>query len=94
MLAGGAAVLLIGLALLDFPYRVLYYNRFDAVTWNRVYCYNLGERRDDVLLFCPELRPPRNRIVSKRTDLTPTGVTESIFTRFSKQPGTPGPDAH
>ena len=94
MLAGGAAVVLLGLALLDFPYRLLRQNRFVAVTWNGVYCYNIGERWDDLLLFCPDLRPPRNRIVSKSTNLTPTGVTESIFTRFSKQPGTPRPDAH
>jgi RIO-like serine/threonine protein kinase len=91
MLGGGAAVVLIGLALLDFPYRVLYYNRFDAVTWNGAYCYKIGERRDDLLLFCPELQPPRNRIVDRRTNLTPTGVTESIFTRFAKQLGTPAP---
>ena len=94
MLAGGAAVVLLGLALLDFPYRVLLQNQFVAVTWNGAYCYNIGERRDDLLLFCPDLQPPRNRIVSKQTTLTPTGVTESIFTRFSKQPGTHGPATH
>jgi hypothetical protein len=97
MLAGGAAVVLLGLALLDFPYRMLLHNQFPAVTWNRDYCYITGERRDDLLLFCPGLQPPRNRIVNRRTTLTPTGVTESIFTRFSKLSnplGTPGPDTH
>jgi serine/threonine protein kinase len=94
MVAGGAAVVLLGLVLLDLPYRMLYHNQFDAVTWNGVYCYNIGERQDDLLLFCPDLQPPRNRIVSKQTNLTPTGVTESIFTRFSKQPGAPGPGTH
>jgi hypothetical protein len=94
MLAGGAAVVLLGLALLDLPYRVLLQNQFVAVMWNGGYCYVIGERRDDLLLFCPGLQPPRSRIVSKRTDLAPTGVTESIFTRFSKQPGTPGPGTH
>jgi hypothetical protein len=94
MLAGGAAAVLIGLALLDFPYRILLHNKFDAVTSNGVYCYKIGDRGDEVLLFCPGLQPPRNRIVSKRTTLTSTGVTESIFTRFSKQIGTPGPGTH
>jgi hypothetical protein len=94
MLAGGVAVVLLALAALDFPHRLFRHNQFVAVTWNGVYCYVIGDRRDDVLLFCPGLEPPRNRIVSKHTDLTPTGVTESIFTRFSKQFGTPGPDTH
>jgi hypothetical protein len=93
MLAGGAAVVLLGLALLDFPYRILWHNQFDAVLWNGVYCYDIGQRRDDLLLFCPELQP-RNRIINRQTPLTPTGVTESIFTRFAKQLGTPGPDTH
>jgi hypothetical protein len=94
MLAGGAAVVLLGLALLDFPYRVLLHNQFAAVMWNGVYCYMIGDRGDDVLLFCPGFQPPRNRIVSTQADLMPTGVTESIFTRFSNQSGTPGPGAH
>jgi hypothetical protein len=94
MVAGGVAVVLLGLALLDFPYRMLLHNKFDAVTSNGVYCYRIGERGDDVLLFCPGLPPPRTRIVNGQTDLTPTGVTESIFTRFSKQPRTSGPGTH
>jgi hypothetical protein len=88
MLAGGAAAVLLGLVLLDFPYRMGWHNQFDAVTWNGVYCYKTGDRPDDLLLFCPGLQP-RNRIVNKPANLTPTGVTESIFTRFSKPLGTP-----
>ena len=93
LLAGGAIVLLLGLAMLDFPFRTLYHNRFAAATWSGFDCYVLGERRDDLLLFCPELKPPRNRIVPRQTDLIRSGVLESIFTRFSRQSGIPVPES-
>jgi hypothetical protein len=44
----------------------------------------MGERGDDVLLFCPRLNPPRNRIVSNGAkELERLGVKESLFTQFS-----------
>ena len=82
--AGGAVVTCVALFFLHFPYRLLYFNRvFEAVSWNGAYCYLIGEREDDSLLFCPEMQPPRNRIVRKDDEtLMRSGITESIFTRF------------
>ena len=89
LLAGAAATIVLALASLDYPFR-LFNNlgtQFDAARWQNADCYILGERRDDVLLFCPALEPTRHRIV-KNTDTTlqRTGVRESIFTRFSQTP--------
>jgi len=91
MLAGAAATIVIALASLDYPFR-LFNDRgsqFDAARWQGQDCYIIGERHDDVLLFCPALQPSRNRIV-KRADpaLERTGVRESIFTTFGQSPGT------
>jgi hypothetical protein len=83
-IAGGIVTTCVSIALLNFPYRMLYFNKsFEAVTWKSNYCYAIGERGDDVLLFCPDLSPPRNRTVKKSEgDLMRLGVKESIFDRF------------
>jgi RIO-like serine/threonine protein kinase len=83
-IAGGVVSTCVAVALLNFPYRMLYFNKsFEAVTWRNNHCYAIGERGDDVLLFCPELSPPRNRVVKRSdSDLTPLGVKESIFSRY------------
>jgi serine/threonine protein kinase len=83
-IAGGIVATCVAVALLNFPYRMLYFNKsFEAVTWKSNHCYAIGERGDDVLLFCPELSPPRNRTVKKgASDLTWLGVKESIFSRY------------
>jgi serine/threonine protein kinase len=81
---GGIVATCVAVALLHFPYRMLYFNKsFEAVTWNTNYCYAIGERGNDVLLFCPELSPPRNRVVKKGdSGLTWLGVRESLFSRY------------
>jgi predicted Ser/Thr protein kinase len=87
MLVGAAATIVLALASLDYPFRLLNYwgTQFDVVRWQNQHCYVLGERRDDVLLFCPELQPSRNRIVKNSdTTLERTGMRESIFTRFGQ----------
>jgi hypothetical protein len=85
LLLGGVAVALLAMLMLDFPYRLLYgHNSFEAAQWKGTRCYILGERADDVLLFCPSLDPPRNRIVSRRSpELERLGINESLFTPFS-----------
>src|SRR5205807_8361772 len=57
LLFGAVAIGLLALASLDYPFRMLYWNRFEAVKWQGVDCYLLGQRADDVLLFCPALQP-------------------------------------
>jgi hypothetical protein len=95
MLAAGMAVLVLILAFLYFPYRLLLKNEFEAVTWNGTECYLLGERSEDALLFCPDLAPPRSRVVRKSGNLQRLGRVESIFTKFSPGAGggAPGQDA-
>jgi RIO-like serine/threonine protein kinase len=86
LLAGGAVVTCVALALLHFPYRLLYFNSlfpFEAATWNNSRCYIAGERGDDRLLYCPELEPPRTRTVKKGdASVVPLGVRESPFSRY------------
>jgi hypothetical protein len=85
LLAGGGAVVLLALMLLDFPYRMLWFNdTFEVARWQGARCYILGERDDDVLLFCPLVELPRNRVVSRRSkELQRLGTQENIFTQFS-----------
>jgi hypothetical protein len=66
-LVGGAAVFLLVLMFLDFPYRLIAWDprKAQEVKWHGAECYILGERQIDVLLFCPQLPPPRNNIVRK-----------------------------
>jgi serine/threonine-protein kinase len=80
------AVFMIGLTLasLDLPYRLLLHNKFDAVSWKGETCYLLGQRTDDVLLFCPRLPTPRNRVVPKaEAQLTPLRHRENVYTAFA-----------
>jgi hypothetical protein len=89
MLAGAVAVITLAFASLDYPYRLFnqWGTQFDAARWQGQDCYVLGERSDDVLLFCPAL-PSRNRIVKKGDEtLERTGVRESIFSQFGHTPG-------
>jgi hypothetical protein len=97
ILAGGAAVLLLSLLLLDFPYRLLAWQGrdFNEVTWQGDSCFILGERQKDrsipgerqtdLLLFCPEATRPRNRIVHVNDpDLGRSGAVKDIFTNVAK----------
>jgi serine/threonine protein kinase len=82
--AGGVAILILSLLLLDFPWRFIYRREFEVATWQGHHCYVIGERADDFLLFCPQISVPRNRRVSKRaTDLELAGVKENIFSLLS-----------
>ena len=83
-IAGGAIATCVALAFLHFPYRLLYANKFKAVTWADSRCYVTGERGSQLLLFCPLLESPRNRRVSANDSrLVDLGVSENIFTLYS-----------
>lgn len=87
-LLGVAAVTLLALGSLQLPYRLLRHNEFETAKWDGKQCYITGERTEDLLLFCPELQPPRNRIVQKKTKTVERlRLRENIFTRFSLVPG-------
>lgn len=62
--AGGVVVMVLMLVLLDFPWRLLTQSQtFAEARWNGLQCYELGEHGSERLLFCPDLDPPRNRVV-------------------------------
>jgi hypothetical protein len=85
VLAGAGAAIFLSFASLDFPYRLLLHNEFEAARWNGASCYILGERTDDLLLFCPDLPVPRNRVVQKSTaTVERQGRRESLFTAFGR----------
>jgi hypothetical protein len=82
ILAGGVAVVVLSLLLLDFPYRLLaaHKRNFEAATWSEDSCFILGERQAQVLLFCPDAPVPRNRIVrADDTSLKRLGLVQDIF---------------
>lgn len=84
--AGGVLSTCLALALLHVPYRLLYFNKsFEAVSFNGSRCYGIGERGDQLLLFCPDLPPPRNRTVDGNdARIGRLGVTESIFSHIGQ----------
>jgi hypothetical protein len=87
ILAGGVAVLLLSLLLLDFPYRLLAQGKrsFEAVNWSGDSCFLLGERQGHFLLFCPDAETPRNRIVrGDDPSLKRLGYIKDIFTDVAK----------
>jgi hypothetical protein len=87
VIVAAAAILALAMLLLHFPYRLLYHAELEVVAWDGRRCYVLGERRDETLLFCPDLEPPRNRIVNAAaTGLARLGTRENPFERTSFSP--------
>jgi hypothetical protein len=70
----------------NLPYRLFSHSEFERVDYGSLRCYDIGKAADEVLMYCPELGPPRNRIV-KQSDpsLVRLGIVESIF---APQPST------
>lgn len=82
----GVAVTLCSLVLFQtVPFRVLYHNSAERVTFRSERCYLVDERANDLLLFCPKRPPPWTQIV-KASDrsLTRDGELESIFSNAGK----------
>jgi len=78
MLVAIAATLVV---MANLPYRLFSYSEFERVDYGNLRCYDVGKAADEVLVYCPEVGPPRNRIV-KQSDpsLHRLGIVESIFT--------------
>jgi hypothetical protein len=85
MWVAGSVVTCMALFCLHLPYRLLIYrNNFDAVRWADAYCLVIGERDTTVLLFCPDLQPPRNRTINRGDkSLVVLGEQDRLFTRFA-----------
>jgi hypothetical protein len=88
MWLGGALATSIALACLHMPYRLLIYrNYFEVVQWNGARCSIIGQNDVSYLLFCPDVEPPRNRIVGRNDrELRFVGAQERLFNRFSATP--------
>ena len=79
--AGVAGLVLAFLLMWALPYRVTWHNEFQRVQYNGDRCYAIGRRAEELLLHCPEISPPHNRVVSRSDPgLRHEDVIESIFT--------------
>jgi hypothetical protein len=85
---GGAAVLILSLLILDFPYKLIASveaRHFHQVQWRGATCFIIGDKQIDLLLFCPGEPPPRNRIVRKSDpDLEDMNKDDDVFIDVEK----------
>lgn len=77
---GGIALIVLTFAVMVLPYRISWQNGAERVQWERNRCYQLGTTDSTILLYCPDLAVPRNRVLPANTPLIRTGRIESIFT--------------
>jgi len=84
---GGGALamvtMLFVLALLaaEIPYRFIWKNNFERINVGQDRCYAIGESGSQLLTFCPDVPPPRTRIVGRDNPVVQrSGTFESIFT--------------
>jgi len=79
-----ACIAVLGVAVIvnDAPYRLVYDTARERVILDGQRCYAIAEAPPRVLLFCPDMNPPRNRIAGASDPaLRRTGIEESIFTK-------------
>ena len=63
------------------PYRTLFQNEFERIGFGGERCYVTGEQQSNLLIYCPETAPPRNRIVSVDDPrIEREHIIENIFT--------------
>jgi hypothetical protein len=80
VVSGGLALTLLGLMLLVAPYRIMLHNEAERVSLGSEHCYLVGQRGADALLFCPNQRPPRSRVVRlDDAQLRRDGTRENVF---------------
>jgi hypothetical protein len=79
--ASAFMVPVLALMMWEMPYRLVYHNALTRVDYAGARCYELARRPPSVLVHCPDIDPPRNRIVlESESSLRPRGVVESVFT--------------
>ena len=61
----GIGVLAASVVMLETPYRVFYFSDFERADFYSMLCYVIGENRVELLVHCPAMDPPRNRIVER-----------------------------
>ena len=83
--AGGIAlvaiVVVLAILMNEVPYRIVWLSRFEKIDYAGARCYVIGAHADEMLVFCPDTAPPRNRVLT-RTDpaIHKLGIVESVFT--------------
>ena len=83
-LVAGTLAATLTLLLLVVPYRTLYYNEMPRTSLEGERCYETGTREGQVLLYCPDLQPPRVKIADSAMLTRPSStVRESIFSQAS-----------
>jgi hypothetical protein len=83
-LVAGALAATLTLLMLAVPYRILYYNEMPRTEHDGERCYETGSRPGQVLLYCPDLGPPRVKIAKSDSLTRPSStVRESIFSQAS-----------
>ena len=79
VVAAGLAVLAITLALLCAPYRLVHGSDFQRADFNNQRCYIMGQRDDQLLLFCPDVVPRNHVIGTGDPAFIRTSTVENIF---------------
>jgi hypothetical protein len=77
-----AGVIGVSFVVLVYPYRLIWHNDAEAVTYGTNRCYLLGERPPSGLLYCPDVAAPKIREVALSDgQLNRSGQSQSIYTR-------------
>jgi hypothetical protein len=83
----GIGVLAATVVMLEMPYRVFYFSDFERADFNSFRCYVIGENRVELLLHCPAVDPPRNRIIERNDPaVMRRGSLGGIFESYPQDP--------
>jgi serine/threonine-protein kinase len=84
MIAGGVAILIVLLVMLELPYRLLYHTVRPVVSFDGQCCFELGRNATErVLVYCPEADVPRIRETDTAGIRSQTNSNASIFWTFA-----------
>ena len=76
-----AIIVAVLLLLNELPYRILWKSDAMRSEYDGARCYVIGQNDTQALLFCPDVAPPRTKVVQKNDSrFRLTGVVENIFT--------------
>ncbi len=80
-LAALAIIVAVLLLLNEVPYRILWKSDAMRSEYDGARCYVIGQNDTQALLFCPDIAPPRTKVIDKNDSrFRSTGVVENIFT--------------
>jgi hypothetical protein len=84
--AMGFGAMALCIVMLVVPYRIIWHNEAQRVTYASETCYLVAQQTDKLLLYCPGVPTPRNRVVGRSDPAVGvSSVVESLFT--SSPPG-------